>query len=280
MIRVIKPGFYTTVQDLGRSGYRKYGVPISGAMDQRSMIHGNLLLNNHENEAVIEATLVGPTLEFTEDTIVCITGADMNARIAQKSTAMYQPIKIKSGERLTFGSATQGTRTYLSIQCGMDIEEVLSSKSYYPNIAPNSKLEKDQEIHLKTNANLLSQTYSKISRPDFSETTLTLYKGPEYDLLSEHQKNRFETEHFTVALNNRMAYRFQEKIENNLFSIITSAVLPGTIQLTASGDIIILMRDSQTTGGYPRIFQLTNEALNLLSQKRTGDLIYFQIINQ
>ena len=106
-----------------------------------------------------------------------------------------------------------------------------------------------------------------------------MYKGPEYDLLNKQAKEKLNNINFTISKeNSRMGYRLEEHIDNKLGSMLTSSVLPGTIQLTPSGKLIILMRDCQVTGGYPRILQLTEKSINRLSQKSTGDSFSFKIV--
>ena len=114
---------------------------------------------------------------------------------------------------------------------------------------------------------------------DFKSTTIEVYTGPEYNLLNALPKEQFSKTLFTISKeNSRMGYRLQEHIENDLGSLLTSAVLPGTVQLTPSGKLIILMRDCQITGGYPRILQLTESSINNLAQKTTGDTFTFKIV--
>lgn len=123
--------------------------------------------------------------------------------------------------------------------------------------------------------------FSKIKNLDFTKNELQTYPGPEFENLSSHQKKLLEATKFTISnLNNRMGYQLNELIENNVNPIITSAVLPGTVQLTPGGKLIVLMRDAQTTGGYPRVLQLSDDAINLLAQKKTSDLVSFSIIKQ
>ena len=114
----------------------------------------------------------------------------------------------------------------------------------------------------------------------FYETTeIDVFKGPEFHLLSKNQQEFLINSQFTISKdNNRMAYQLSEILENNLESIITSLVLPGTVQLTPSGKLIILMRDCQTTGGYPRVLQLKESAISVLAQKLTGNPINFRLI--
>ena len=110
----------------------------------------------------------------------------------------------------------------------------------------------------------------------FNDSEISVYQGPEFNFLSKKQQEEVFKTVFTVGLNNRMAYQLQETIQNECPSIITSAVLPGTVQLTPSGKLIVLMKDCQTTGGYPRILQLDQKSIIKLAQKHTRDHIQFK----
>ncbi|MEX0291252.1 MAG: allophanate hydrolase subunit 2 family protein, partial [Flavobacteriaceae bacterium] len=110
------------------------------------------------------------------------------------------------------------------------------------------------------------------------EYKLEVQRGPEYDILNEAQLHTLFSKEFTIAKeNNRMAYQLEDKIEGHTITMLTSATLPGTVQLTPAGRLIILMRDGQTTGGYPRILQLSQKAISVLSQKKYGDQVAFQM---
>ena len=128
-IRVLKGGMMTTVQDLGRTGYQSQGFSVSGVMDVRSFKIANLLLDNPENEAVLEFTLMGPTLEFTSETIISITGGDFRPQINGKPAKMYTAIYMHRGDILTFGGARTGTRGYIAFSSYLDVPVVMGSRS-------------------------------------------------------------------------------------------------------------------------------------------------------
>ena len=126
----------------------------------------------------------------------------------------------------------------------------------------------NKNAHLKFNSSVLTSGIIEV------------FKGPEYELLTIEQQIKLQDEEFTISnLYDRMAYQIGELLPNHLKSIITSPVLPGTVQLTPSGNIIILMRDCQTTGGYPRIFQLKENSINVLAQKYQGNTIRFRLLS-
>jgi len=117
-----------------------------------------------------------------------------------------------------------------------------------------------------------------LDKAHFTSNTFFCSKGPEFDLLSKAQQQKLLSDEFTISNdNNRMGYRLKEPVENDLKSILTSGVLPGTVQLTPSGKLLVLMRDCQVTGGYPRVLQLTGQSINQLAQKTTSDRIKFEL---
>lgn len=282
MIKVLKSGFYSTIQDLGRYGYQDYGVPVAGAMDQYSAQFANALLNNEKSDAILEVTMSGPTLRFDCQTMICISGADMTPRLNNKEIKMNSISTVKPNDILTFAKLNYGLRSYLAVKGGFKTELKLNSRSMYINVTSNYKIEANFDLEINEVLSMDSSQYAslKFSKSVFESNILEVFKGPEFDLLSPIQIQELFHREFTISnLNNRMAYQLEEPFENRLSSIITSLVLPGTIQLTPSGNLIILMRDCQTTGGYPRILQLKESFINCLAQKFKGQKIRFKLLN-
>ena len=127
--RVLKGGMLTTVQDLGRTGYQSQGFSVSGVMDVRSFKIANLLLDNPENEAVLEFTLMGPSLEFTSETIIAITGGDFQPRVNKKPVKMYTALYMHKGDVLDFAGCRTGSRGYIAFSSYLDIPVVMGSRS-------------------------------------------------------------------------------------------------------------------------------------------------------
>ena len=282
MVSVLKSGFYTSVQDLGRHGYQDQGVPVSGVMDVYSAKLANALLNNEDTTAVLELTMVGPVLQFHCNTLIAITGADLSPVLNNKPLKLNSVIAIKKDDVLTFSASKYGFRSYLAVRNGFETALVLGSRSMFKGVTANEKLVKGSTLPIceVIHSNEITKMASvKVNYEHFSSTGLSVSKGPEYDLLSKDLKEKLKGLQFVISNeNNRMAYKLDTEIlKNNLKPIITSAVLPGTVQLTPSGQLIILMRDCQTTGGYPRILQLTEYAIAQLSQKFNGDTILFNL---
>jgi len=277
MIKVISKGLYTTIQDKGRFGYRNIGVPSSGYMDSESAETANLIINNPKDNPLIEATLIGPTLEFKKSAVICITGGEFSPTLNDIKISSYSAIEVNKGDILKINNSSIGSRCYISIQGTIISDTILGSKSFYHQIT-NSNIIEDGDIFLfKKNIRTLEQKYTH--KKFELNKTINVFRGPEFKCLSKESINTLFNEEFSIGINNRMAYNLLEKIQDGVKSIISSGVIPGTVQLTPSGNIIILHRDSQTTGGYPRILQLNEKSLNDLAQLRTGDKIRFKLLN-
>ena len=276
MIKIISKGLYTTIQDEGRFGYRDIGVPSSGYMDKESAQIANLILDNPINNPLIEATLIGPTIKFEKPTVICITGSDFNPMLNENRISLYTAVKVKKGDKLKINNSSIGSRCYISIKGDIKLDEVLGSKSYYPQISHSSIIEKGDEFKFETNNS--EPNYKLINQKFELNKNLKVFKGPEFNSLNKGSINKIIDQEFSIGINNRMAYNLKEKIQAGTTSIISSPVIPGTVQLTPSGQMIILHRDCQTTGGYARILQLDEKSLNNLAQLRIGDKIKFEIV--
>ncbi|MDN3593590.1 biotin-dependent carboxyltransferase family protein [Zunongwangia endophytica] len=277
-MKVLQPGLFSSIQDYGRFGNMKFGVPVSGVMDRYAARTANLMLRNDANDSVLEITMMGPKLEFSVATKIVISGAYLSPKLNGEEVENNEIIEIAAGDILRFGRRILGCRAYLAISGGFTTEEVLGSKSWYESITEFSKLEKGMEIafnedavsKIETNASL------KFEKSYLESNEVEVDKGPEFDALSESQKEVLRTSAFSIDQNNnRMAIQLKEQLENNLDPIITGPVLPGTVQLTPSGKLIVLMMDCQTTGGYPRVLQLTSNGINAIAQKLTNEKVKF-----
>tara|TARA_B100002052_G_C15846365_1_gene582725 strand:- start:778 stop:1617 length:840 start_codon:yes stop_codon:yes gene_type:complete len=279
MIKVLKEGLFSTIQDKGRFGYKNIGVPVSGSMDQASAKLANLLLGNDESSAVLEMTLLGPTLEFMNDTYISITGADMNPSLNKQKVLLNKPLLVNKGDILCLSHSSNGMRSYLGVKGGLSSENKLGSKSFYKGITKREKLIKNDKI--KFGEVIGSPMKMNKSINDFKinrKSEINVFKGPEFGLLDSSSNDIIFNTDFTIGINNRMGYNLVEPIKNSIPSIISSPVMPGTVQLTPSGRLIILCRDCQTTGGYPRVLQLDKNSIDSLSQKTIGEIIKFKLI--
>lgn len=279
-VEILKPGLYSSIQDLGRFGFREFGVPVSGAMDLQAAGLANLLLENNPTAAVLEITLQGPKMTFSEPTQIAIAGADLSPEIDGKAIGNYRLHSIEAGQVLDFGKRNSGYRTYLAVKGGFQTEVVLESRSWYDGITRNYRLEKGMKLPFFRGKDEKRQNYAAVKADEYiTSAVIEAFPGPEYELLSTSEKSALQKWHFSAAKeSNRMGIQFQEKLENSLQPILTGPVLPGTVQLTPSGTLIALMRDGQTTGGYPRILQITKAGMDILAQKLPGEKLQIRLI--
>ncbi|CAG2535245.1 biotin-dependent carboxylase uncharacterized domain-containing protein [Maribacter dokdonensis] len=279
MLKVLKAGFYTTIQDSGRFGLRDKGVPVSGVMDDMSVFKINSLLENKASAAVLEITMTGPTLIFEEDTYMAIGGAEMSATLNNLPIKNYKVYQIAVGDILSFGKLEKGFRSYLGVKEGFSVKEVLGSRSFYKPLTKFARLI-DNDIVPFNAQQLFEPKISEIKVDCFLDVdVLEVTKGPEFDILKDRHLEEIFSKTFTVAHeNNRMAYQLTETITPHAISMLTSATLPGTVQLTPAGKLIVLMKDGQTTGGYPRVIQLTDRSICILAQKKGGDRISIKLV--
>ena len=281
MVEVVKSGFYDTIQDLGRMGYQKYGVPYSGVMDHHAASLANGLLGNGEEAALMEITMFGPSLKFHCYSAICISGANLSPNLNGDPIELNRVVKIKPKDVLSFGKLNYGFRCYLAVSGGFKTEQVMDSFSMYKGITKKFRLN-NKEIIPISEITVFNVKYAsvRINNSYLHTDTVEVFKGPEFDKLTKQQEEFLFSTEFTISKDNsRMAYQLEQTLENRLEPIITSLVLPGTVQLTPAGKLIVLMRDCQTTGGYPRVLQLKETSLDVLAQKFTGKTVRLQLID-
>lgn len=276
----LKPGLQTTVQDLGRLGWQEYGVPVSGAMDKKSFNLANYLVSNPPGNPCLEITLLGPEIHFDADGLIAITGAHLSPKINGRTIKLNHPNKIYAGDILSFGKYTSGCRSYLSVHGEWMRERWLGSCSEVPytNDVPGlpPPITKNTKIEIKYTGLPEREVTAYIHREQRS--SIRIIPGPEYNQFSSQAQQAFFSGSYTISnQSNRMGYRLTEKLKNGIpqEELISSGTVPGTIQVTQSGQIIVLMADAQTTGGYPRFGVVVSEDLDILAQKKPGDKIEF-----
>lgn len=283
MIEVVKAGLFSSIQDIGRNGFRASGVPISGAMDQYAAQLANQLVGNSMDAAVIEYTLTGPILRFHRPTEIAIAGAAGTVTLNDQPIPRNTRISVEAGSMLHIGPTTGGRYGYLAVTGGIIVPSVMNSCSYYKSLTEHHRLIKGMELTIQESERHQRVIGATIKMPDdhFDADQLMVYPGPEYDALNATTQQSLITEKFMLgAESNRMAYLLETQVQLKADEILTAPVQPGTVQLTPSGKLIVLMRDAQTTGGYARVLQLTDRAINQLAQKKTGAGISFQWVGQ
>ena len=277
-IRVINAGALTTVQDAGRSGFLQYGVTGCGAMDRKAYEDANKLVGNEGSEAVIEMTLYGGIYEFTCDTSAAVTGADMGVET-------YRTLRVKAGERLVFGPAKDGCRTYLAVQGGIQVPLVMGSRStdLKAKIGGLEGRKLRAGDVLETVEGLDAAAERSLARPEISqEFTLRVIAGPQDDRFTDKGLKIFYSSEFTVSNDSdRMGIRLSgPAIESaGTSDIVSDAIVFGSVQITSAGLPIVLMADRQTTGGYAKIATVCSFDLPKLAQARPGAKVRFKEIS-
>jgi antagonist of KipI len=288
-IKVLKGGMLTTVQDLGRIGYRKDGIIVSGAMDRLALETGNLLIGNAADEAGLECTLLGPKLLFETDQLIAITGGNLSPIIDGLPVKMWRPVFVAKGAVLSFGPAIKGCRTYLAVFGGFDLPEILGSHSTYIKAGfggyKGRALKSEDELPFKkiykhTGGNFNWSADLKLY-PDLDDHEIRVIKGPEFNLFNSQSSAALFNGCYVISkAADRMGYRLEGPALqlSKPKEMLSSAVSFGTVQVTPDGGAILLMADHQTTGGYPRILQVITADLTKLAQMQSGQQIQFKLV--
>ncbi|WP_264193778.1 biotin-dependent carboxyltransferase family protein [Cytobacillus firmus] len=306
MIKVLKPGLLSSIQDLGRTGYQKFGVIASGAMDPFSHRMANLLSGNEENDPALEITMMGPTLTFEEDTLISICGGDLSPSINGQPIRTWRSVFVKKGSELKFGGCQKGCRAYLAVSGGFDVPEVMNSKSTYLRagiggfkgraLKAGDVLETGkpslQSLKMKDflSKQLLDKAFvendwgiaSKLIPETVGNPEIRITRGRQFDLFTHESRIQLFNHAFEVtAQSDRMGYRLKGSVLalSEHAEQISEAVNFGSIQVPPDGNPIVLLADRQTTGGYPKIGQVAAIDLPLLAQAKPGDALRFAEIS-
>lgn len=273
MIKIKKSGQYTSLQDLGRNNCSHLGVPTSGAMDSVSASDANKMLDNNPKASVLECTIIGPELIFHKPTAIAIAGAVIQPFINGVPSFMNKVLKIEDGDTLSFGRIVKGARFYIAVRGGFVGSEVLGSQSACVTSSILNIIKKGDHIEYAAYDGYFEQPLLFLR--NVGNKKINVQKGPEFKLLEKGIANLLDIFRSSFVIrqeSNRMAYRVSHDLNiSHEKSIISSGTIPGTIQLTPAGDLMFLMRDAQTTGGYPRVLQLTEDGICDLSQMKAEE---------
>jgi antagonist of KipI len=304
-LKIIRPGLLTTIQDLGRFGYQKIGVLVSGAMDAYSLRLGNLLVGNEEDMGALEITLTGPTVEFTADTLIAITGGDLTPVIDGWPVASRRPVAVKAGAILKFKGCAGGCRAYLTVAGGFEVPKVMGSQSTYlraglggfkgRSLKSGDVLETGEpsEYGMQMLKQLLSRGARSFAAahwcigivhttPDKLNRPIRITTGLQFSAFTEKSKNALISEAFKVTTKaDRMGYRLEGyKLElAHPLEMISEGATLGTIQAPPDGNPIILLADHQSVAGYPKIGQVCIVDVARVAQYKPGDTIRFEMIS-
>jgi antagonist of KipI len=295
-LTIVKAGLLDTVQDLGRYGYGSCGINPGGAMDRFAAQVGNILVGNDVQNAVIEIHFPGPQILFEQNALITITGADFTPVLNDQPVCLWQPMLIRRNTILQFLQWKQGARCYLAVHGGFAINKWLNS--YSTNMKANvggwngRRLEKGDGINfgesriyyprlLKQGTDLRPLGWkASINSMYGNPNEIAFIGGNEWALLDAGSKNNLQHDQFVVqSLSDRMGYNLKgpplKLGERN--ELLSSGVSFGTMQLLPNGQLIVLMADHQTTGGYPRIGHVISAHLPKMAQLRPGDPIKFKM---
>lgn len=304
--RILNAGVLTTVQDRGRIGHQREGIPVSGAMDELSLRIGNLLVGNDEQDAALEMTLVGPTLRFDDQTLIAFTGADLGAVVDGVRIPSWRAVRVAAGAIVTMEAASRGCRGYLAVAGGVVVPPVLGSRATYARASlggmggrplrrgdlvpcglPTELSRRIAEalVDIERPAKVVGAKWS--AAPTFvpffrSANAIRLIEGAHTNLLTSESAERIWSAEFRVgAQSDRMGYRLDgpELALARPVEPLSESVAFGTLQLPPGGKPIVLMADRQTTGGYPRIGEVASVDLPLLAQLKPGDRLRFRPVS-
>lgn len=288
-IEVIDGGMLTTVQDLGRAGYQRYGVPVAGAMDPIALRVANRLVGNDEGEAGIEMTLVGPTLRMVRDVAIAITGADLHPLLNGRPMAMWRAIRVRAGDEVACGGVRSGQRAYLAVRGGIAVAPVLRSRSTY--VASRlgglhgQALRAGDRLPIGTverGAIVAQRTPVPAWLPPGATRRIRVIPGPQADAFTDAGLATFLSADFMLsAESDRVGCRFEgPTIEHRRGAdIVSDGTAFGSIQVAGDGMPIILMADRGTTGGYTKIATVVSADLHLVSQAAPGDRVRFESVS-
>lgn len=287
-ITVVRPGWLTTVQDLGRYGYQQYGVPVSGAMDRRSFIIANRLVGNRDQDAGLEITLKGPELLFATDSVIAVTGADLTPSVNGIGIPVWTSVRVERGSRLTFGPRRAGARSYVAIAGGIEVPVVLGSRSTHISsrtggMAGRALAQGDVLIGGRpvphTRATIGRGVPEKL-RPVYSTLpTLRILPGPQHASFPEHALDLLTASPYRLSnQSDRMGYRLEgpKLAHRGLGQWISDGTAMGALQVPPDEQPILLMADRQTTGGYPKIAVVISADLHLAAQLLPGETVAFR----
>ena len=287
-ITVLNPGLLTTVQDMGRVGYQQFGVSVSGVMDPRSAAIANILVGNQEGEAVLECTMMGPHLQFDRANTIAITGGDLMPALDGQPIPAYRAISVQAGQVLRFQAPKTGCRCFIAFTGGLDIPEVMGSRSTYLKAkiggVEGRKLQKGDVIPFRApgvpkNLNIRFISPEFVPRQVY---TLRVVLGPQDDAFTQEGMNTFLRETYTVTPEfDRMGCRLDGPAIQHVSGgdIISDGIAFGAIQIPSHGRPIIMLADRQTTGGYTKIATVISADFRLLGQLKAGDKVRFEKVS-
>jgi antagonist of KipI len=301
MMRVLRPGLLTTVQDLGRPGYQQYGVVVGGALDAFAARVANLIVGNDDNAAVIEMAQTGPDLQFEEESLIAWSGGDFEARLGGQPLPCDRAVRVQAGETVSFGIARSGLRAWLAVAGGVDVPLVMGSRSTYrrAGIGGHQGRPLATGDALKTFApgDWARRLLASLRRRGLRATAWTVrpgtlgqparagvvraMTGPEWDWFTDSaQTDFFSASWQATREGDRMGLRLQGPALTLVRAreMISSSVNTGIVQVPPDGQPIVLLPSRQSVGGYPRIAAVAAVDVGRFTQLRPGETVRFERI--
>jgi len=294
--KVLNPGLFTTVQDMGRFGYESQGVPTSGAMDEFALRIANILVENDENAPCLEITLMGPTFKVLNDAMIAVTGAEIQPLVNGFPRSCWSSFPVQKGDIVSFRPIKSGCRAYLAVAGGFKGDFIMNSVSTYTRGKLGGingrQIEKDDVLEGGVSKpGLQAKKVRDEYIPSYSnEEEIRVILGPQDDYFSEEAVKIFLTSTYVITKDSdRMGYRLEgpeikakeghEIKAKEGHDIITDGILPGAIQIPGNGKPIVILKDAQTTGGYKKIATVISFDLSKLAQLKPGDKIRFRTVD-
>jgi antagonist of KipI len=277
-------GPLTTIQDLGRFGHLRVGIPTSGPMDREAFVLANRLVGNDDNSAGLECTLLGPRLEFTDARVVAITGADMAPTLNGAPTPTWESLTVQAGDVLRLGPVRRGVRTYVAVGGGIQTPLVLESRATYPRGRlgglEGRALRKGDRLAL---GRAVASSARRV-RPDRipaypGEAEVAVILGPQEDRFTRAGIDAFLTGPYEILpQSDRMGARLKGPfIEHTRgHDIISDGVPMGGVQVIGEGQPIVLLADRQSAGGYTKIATVCSFDLGRIGQVKPGGRLRFR----
>ncbi|MGE5619479.1 MAG: biotin-dependent carboxyltransferase family protein [Sphingomonadaceae bacterium] len=286
-LEVLEPGLLTTVQDLGRVGYQRWGIPTAGAMDPFALKAANALVGNPPAAACLEITLQGPRIRFTEGCAIAVTGGDLGARLDGWELELWRRRLVSPGSVLDFTGRRSGARAYLAVSGGIGVEPWLGSRSTYLMASVGGLEGRALRAGDVLPVGPATLTLARPSipperRPPYGgEPTVRVVLGPHSDRFTQEGIEAFLSGSYQVTpSSNRMGYRLEgPRIAHTRGPDLISCGIPfGGIQVPGSGQPIILMADHQTAGGYTMIATVIQADIPLVAQVLPGEKLRFKAV--
>ncbi|TKT76240.1 biotin-dependent carboxyltransferase family protein [Aquamicrobium sp. LC103] len=294
MIEIVHPGILASIQDLGRPGYRRIGVGLSGAMDELALKVANIMVGNPSSAAGIETTLGGFELRFTRDTSFAVTGADADVTLDGGAIPCWWAQDARAGQVLKARSPRLGMRTYVAFAGGIDVPEVMGSRSTdlkggFGGFAGRALAAGDMlDLHEPADASRLKRGFGLSARkasliPIVSEeaTAVRMLPAAEWEVFPPLAREEFLDAHWKVLPDsNRIGYRLDGAAldTGNVKELLSHGILPGTVQVPPSGKPVVQLNDANTCGGYPKLGVVIAADLRKFAQLRLGGLVRFSLV--